>query len=174
MSVNNKCIVSPVFGSVSKITGDEKNKVNVIEIYIKSSQDHTIYSPISGRITRNVLEEGCFERKQFSKLLKHTQKSTWSISNVSQGIHVDLFVEFGIPNSMYSKDSIKLDKSQNDFVSQGTILGKIFSGSTCVIKIPMKMILNVDYSHDFDIGTELEGKKTIIASQPIDITTRKN
>lgn len=50
-------VVSPVTGTISNIKGGR------IRIFLSDVDDHTIYSPVTGKITKVKLENGRWKRK---------------------------------------------------------------------------------------------------------------
>lgn len=136
-------IVSPTFGVVTSI------KNNKITIYIGIEDNHDIYAPISGKISKIKFSEGEFKRKIFQTYVNKIGRASITINDIK------FWIEVGKPK--YVTDRVLLEKELDDKVKQGERIGEILLGSLSEVHLPENTIIKVKE------GDVLIGGETVVA-----------
>lgn len=119
-------IVSPTSGMITRVhRGD-------IRIFLSAEDDHTIYAPMTGRITSLRLEEGRWNRKVFQAFKSKNGRLHVTIDN-----QVTFWIEVGLPRYAIT-DKIRFDYDVGDVVTAGNPVGEILFGSLSEIQIPLR------------------------------------
>src|SRR5579863_4981361 len=102
-------IYSPVNGVISEI------KNNNITISIRSTDDHSLYAPLSGTLDGIVNTEGSWTRNVFQAIVNKIGRADIRIWNDRLNIKLNLWLEVGKPK--YITDRIRLTKKINDHMN---------------------------------------------------------
>ncbi len=138
-------IISPVNGEILQLDTEK------ITIYISESDNHQIYSPLSGKITYMSITNGSWQRKYYKTIYNKTGHLTVEINN-----NISFWVEVGKPK--YITDTIRMDYNIDDEVEEGQRIGEIIIGSLAEIKIPKSAKLNKNIKK----GSKVVGGETVL------------
>lgn len=115
------CIVSPVNGIITDIGNDH------ITIYINRTDNHDIYSPISGVLTNILNYKGSWTRHIFHAEENKIARTTLFIKNPDMDQMISFWLEVGKPK--YVTDRILINKNIGDYLIRGEYIGEIILGS---------------------------------------------
>ncbi len=138
-------VVSHVNGKIISI---DKTK---IVIYISPSDNHEIYSPISGKITYVSITNGNWVRQYYKTIYPKTGHLSIEMDD-----KISFWIEVGKPK--YITDTIRFDYDKDDVVKQGQIIGEIIIGSLAQMNLPP----NVKLEPNIKINSIVEGGKTVL------------
>jgi len=140
-------IVAPTYGKVVEIRRCS------VTIYISVDDDHNVFAPIDGKITKMETFEG--EITRYLKIFKSYEKKKGRVKIFINGcLSISFWLEVG---EGYVTDRVRLDRFEGDFVSRGENIGEIILGSLSEIHLPESSLINVEE------GDYLIGGETIIA-----------
>ena len=128
-------VVSPVNGVISEITE------NTITIYISPEDDHTVKSPISGKIVEIKHQNGAWNRRVFSAYEKKLARVTVYIKKInSNQPPLSFWLEVGegdpsLGEPVYITNRLRITPKEGDDVSQGQSIGEIILGSLSRVRL---------------------------------------
>ena len=142
-------VVSPVNGVISDV--DSRN--GLIQIYISPTDNHTIYAPMTGRITNITHENGSWTKQVFQAYEEKTARVTIEIDGI-----MEFWLEVGKPT--YITDRIRITKNVGDSIVQGEIIGEILLGSLSEVHL-----LNRQFSvpNNVYVTKRVQGGVTVLA-----------
>jgi phosphatidylserine decarboxylase len=144
-------VVSPVYGVVSRISR------NTITVYISKDDKHTVYSPISGKITNIASYDGSWYRKVFTANVNKTSRVTVYLQNDNiKDRQVSFWLEVGKPK--YITNRIRMDFEKGSKVSKGLAIGEIILGSLSRMRFG-----GLEHKNMVDVGDVVIGGETVLA-----------
>lgn len=145
-------IVAPTSGVINKI------KNNKVQIYIAPEDDHHVFSPVSGIISKITIENGHWirhiETDEFVADFKKDGRVTVQIQT-NFGKLVSFWLEVG---EGYITDRIKLSVTEGSRVNKGDLIGEIILGSLSEVQLPNNNLIRAS------LIQKVVGGQTIIST----------